>query len=102
MLTLYYKPTCPYSRDVLAEAERLGISFDLKDIAHDETVCDELIAKGGKKQTPYFVDAEHNVAMYESQDIIKYLHEHYGNGTEPREFGGLRIHRSEESCDVCE
>lgn len=102
MLTLYYKPTCPYSQDVLAEAEALGVSFDLKDIAHDEALRTELIEKGGKKQTPYLEDTERGVSMYESQDIIKHLREHYGSGTEPRRFGGLRIHRSADSCDVCE
>lgn len=102
MLTLYYKPTCPYSQRVLGEAEALGIRFDLKDISNDPILRDELIARGGKKQTPYFVDPERGEEMYESGDIIAYLHTHYGDGTAPREFSGLRIHKSPETCDVCE
>ena len=44
-----------------------------------------------------------NAAMYESDNIIAYLHEHYGNGTAPTTaVSGLRIHRSNESCDVCD
>ena len=103
MLTLYYKPTCPHSSQVLGEAEQLGVSFDLKNIASDETLREELIQKGGKKQVPYLVDPERGVAMYESGDIIAYLKEHYGDGsTSTIPVSGLRIHRSNESCDVCE
>jgi glutathione S-transferase len=103
MLTLYYKPTCPHCERVLAAAEELGISFNLKDITADETLRDELIEKGGKKQVPYLVDPDRNVSMYESGDIIDYLTEHYGNGTTPTvATGGLRIHRSDAQCDVCE
>ena len=103
MLTLYYKPTCPHSNRVLSEAEHLGISFDLKNIASDDMLREELIQKGGKKQVPYLVDPERNIAMYESNEIIAYLHEQYGKGTVPTTtVSGLRIHRSNESCDVCE
>lgn len=102
MLTLYYKPTCPYSQRVLGEAEALGISFDLKDISADETLKEELIEKGGKKQVPYLEDPDRNVSMYESSDIIAHLNEHYGNGTQKNTFSGLRIHKSDAACDVCE
>ena len=33
----------------------------------------ELIARGGKRQTPYLVDTKNGVEMYESNDIINYL-----------------------------
>lgn len=38
---------------------------------------------GGKKQFPYMVDPNTGVAMYESDDIIKYLVDKYGDGTVP-------------------
>ncbi|KAG0590577.1 hypothetical protein M758_1G100400 [Ceratodon purpureus] len=38
---------------------------------------------GGKKQFPYMVDPNTNIAMYESDDIIKYLVEKYGDGKVP-------------------
>lgn len=102
MLILYYKPTCPYCQRVLSEAETLGISFTLKDISTDETLRAELIERGGKKQVPYLIDTTHNVALYESNDIVTYLRKEYGDGTQPQTFQGLRVHRSEASCDVCE
>ncbi|GAV66893.1 GST_N_3 domain-containing protein [Cephalotus follicularis] len=38
---------------------------------------------GGKQQFPYMVDPNTGVAMYESDDIIKYLVGKYGDGTVP-------------------
>ncbi|KAH7435565.1 hypothetical protein KP509_06G069600 [Ceratopteris richardii] len=41
------------------------------------------IQLGGKKQFPYMVDPNTGISMYESDDIIKYLVEKYGNGQVP-------------------
>ena len=101
MLTLYYKPTCPYSQYVLGEAEALGLHFNLKDIASDPVLGDELINQGGKKQVPFLIDTEKGIKMYESEDIAAYLKEHYGGGAN-KSFGGLKIHQSEEICDTCQ
>ncbi|KAL0842608.1 hypothetical protein Bca101_015853 [Brassica carinata] len=38
---------------------------------------------GGKQQLPYMVDPNTGVSMYESDGIIKYLSEKYGDGTVP-------------------
>lgn len=38
---------------------------------------------GGKQQFPYMVDPNTGVAMYESDDIIKYLVQKYGDGNVP-------------------
>ena len=76
MLTLYYKPTCPFSQDVLIDADVYGMSFDLKDVT-DSTLEAELIEKGGRDQTPFLVDSETGVMLYESQVIIDYLHQQY-------------------------
>jgi glutaredoxin 3 len=101
MLTLYYKPTCPFCQRVLAAAEDMRIRLDLKNIVADPALREELISRGGKGQVPYLVDPERGVEMYESEDIIAYLNEHYGqqaSGT----FNGLRVHQSEEICDSCQ
>lgn len=101
MLTLYYKPTCPFSQHVLGEAEALGLHFNLKDIASDPVLADELITQGGKRQTPFLIDTDMGVKMYESEDIVAHLKEHYG-GTNRASFGGVKIHQSEEICDTCQ
>jgi len=78
MLTLYYKPTCPFCQRVLSEAEALGITMNLKDISSETAAFDELIQKGGKKMVPFLEDTDREVSMYESGDIVTYLAEHYG------------------------
>lgn len=77
MLTLYFKPTCPYCGRVRTEAEAMGIEFNLKDITADEAIAAELIEKGGKRQVPYLIDEDRGEAMYESGDIIQYLKDNY-------------------------
>ncbi len=76
MLTLYTKTGCPFCQKVLAVGKELGITFSEKNIA-DDAVAAELIARGGKRQVPYLVDADRGVEMYESDDIVRYLEEHY-------------------------
>ncbi len=101
MLTLYYKPTCPYCQNVLGEARALGVKFRLKDISSDEHLRDELFEQSAGTQVPFLIDPERGVKMLESQDIIAYLQEHYSGGTQSS-FGGLRVHKSEEVCDTCQ
>ncbi len=77
MLTLYYRPGCPYYMKVHEAAQELGVTFDLKSV-YDEGVSEELIARGGKVQSPYLVDTDTGTEMYESEDIIAYLHKKVG------------------------
>ncbi len=77
MLTLYVKTGCPFCAKVFAAAKELGIEFDEKNIA-DPAVAEELIKRGGKRQVPYLVDPDTKEEMYESDDIIEYLHENFG------------------------
>ncbi len=79
MLTLYVRTGCGYCGKVLQEAEEMGITFNLKNVS-DPAVVAELMARGGKQQVPYLVDEENNKEMYESDDIIAYLHESFKTG----------------------
>lgn len=76
MPTLYVRTGCPYCAMVLRALEQDGIELTLKNIA-EPGVEAELVEKGGKRQVPYLVDEAHGVAMYESDDIIDYLHRTY-------------------------
>ncbi len=76
MLTLYVKPGCPFAHKVLDVGRELGIAFEERNIA-DDAVAAELVARGGKEQSPYLVDNEHGVEMYESGAISEYLRAHY-------------------------
>ncbi|MDE2213328.1 MAG: glutathione S-transferase N-terminal domain-containing protein [Patescibacteria group bacterium] len=77
MLILYDKTDCPYCEVVLEELDELGLKAELRNIA-DKGVAEELVDRGGKRQVPYLVDEEHDVEMYESEDIVEYLRETYG------------------------
>ena len=72
MLTLYYRPTCPFSKKVLKAAKELGLGLEVRDIG-EGMHAEELVTRGGKQQVPYLVDRKHGVEMYESEDIIAYL-----------------------------
>ncbi|HET8581038.1 MAG TPA: glutathione S-transferase N-terminal domain-containing protein [Candidatus Paceibacterota bacterium] len=74
-MELYYRPTCPYCKKVLMAADLLGIPLTLHDIGEPEHAA-ALIARGGKQQVPYLVDAGAGVEMYESDDIVAYLEGH--------------------------
>jgi glutaredoxin len=76
MLTLYAKTGCPYCEKVLRTAKELGVEFVMKN-SDDSAAVAELMARGGKKQFPYLVDSDTGVGMYESEDIIDYLHQHF-------------------------
>ncbi len=78
MLTLYIREGCPFCEIVLAKIKYLDLKIEIKNIG-DEEALKELIALGSKKQAPYFIDHEHNIEMYESHEINKYLGDNYGS-----------------------
>jgi len=98
MLTLYYRPSCAFCRQVLAAVDRLEIEVDLKDISSEENLT-ELMDKGGKKQVPFFIDTEHSVEMYESDAIVSHLQKNYGKDSAPAR---PRVHISDSTCVSCE
>ena len=92
MIQLYVKTGCPFCEKALAVVEKYNIPIEEKNIA-DEGILKELLEKGGKQQTPFIVDGE--VQMYESDDIVAYLEEKYGDGKP-----AVRVHVSNVS-PVC-
>ncbi|MDO5044575.1 MAG: glutathione S-transferase N-terminal domain-containing protein [Coriobacteriia bacterium] len=73
-LKLYYKPTCPFSQKVLRYLEDSGVQLELRNTLEGNNQ-QELIEAGGKKQVPcLLINGE---ALYESDDIIKYLKEYH-------------------------
>lgn len=78
MLTMYVKTGCSFCAKAIAVVDELGLEVVYKN-KDEDGVVDELVARGGKSQYPYLVDDERQVEMYESDDIVQYLREHYGN-----------------------
>ena len=81
------KPTCPFSANVLRAIE--GYDFDItqKDINEPE-YAEELIDRGGKRQTPCLIDHTHDVVVYESNDIVSYLVGQVSGDAESGDGGG--------------
>ena len=70
-LVLYYMPSCPYCKPVVAKIKRENLPVTLKNVSANSTYRQELIAKGGKAQVPCLLI--NGRAMYESSDIMEYL-----------------------------
>jgi glutathione S-transferase len=100
MLTLYYKPACPFCQRVLQMAENLNVDLELQDVSDDETALATLLEKGGQKQVPFLVDSDRDTSMYESNVIIDYLREHYANAGAAT--AKPKIHISNSVCESCE
>jgi glutathione S-transferase len=82
--------------------ENLGVEFDLKDTSEDETLAQELMELGGKRQVPFLVDTETGSLMYESSDIIDYIRENRPKSPEEQAAPKPRVHVSNAVCESCE
>jgi glutathione S-transferase len=85
MLELYQSEGCPYCAKVREKLSALGVSY----VAHNprlpgdeggdvtNEVTYEQLTDAGEDQIPYLVDTDRGVTLYESDDIVEYLDEHY-------------------------
>jgi glutaredoxin len=76
-LALYQFKTCPFCVKVRREMRRLSLNIELRDAQHDAQNRAALLQGGGKIMTPCLkiTDAQGNSQwMYESAEIIQYLH----------------------------
>jgi len=80
MIEIYLNERCPFCVKVRAYLEQKGIAYVLKPVvlgSAPSAMKDELKRLGGKVQVPFLVDPERKVQLYESDDIIAYVEEHY-------------------------
>ncbi len=79
MLELYQKEECPYCRKVREALTELDLDYICRNAKGKESRKHALLERlGGKTQVPFLVDTNRGVRMYESDDIVAYLKEHYG------------------------
>ncbi|MCX7193247.1 MAG: glutathione S-transferase N-terminal domain-containing protein [Proteobacteria bacterium] len=79
-LKLYHFKTCPFCIKVRHEMARLSLPIELRDAQHDPKHRADLLAGGGKIQTPclQITDGQGNVQwLYESKEIIGYLQQRF-------------------------
>ena len=83
-LSLYGYDSCPYCRRVKRTIEALGVEIEDRDILREPTFRAELLAARGRGTVPVLrIEEEGEVRwMPESADIIRYLRERFGDGSE--------------------
>ena len=79
LLELYEFEACPFCRKVREVLSELDISYLNHPCARGSNQRETVIARGGKALFPYLVDPNTNTELYESNDIIAYLHKTYGS-----------------------
>lgn len=87
-LEIYEFEACPFCRKVRETLSELDLVYVARTAARGSAKREAVKARGGKALFPYLVDPNTGAAMYESEDIIDYLHQHYGHGR-PRPFRWL-------------
>eukprot|EP00249_Psilotum_nudum_P007459 c20573_g1_i1 orf=324-1349(-) len=84
LIEIYEFEGCPFCRKVREIVSILDLDVLFYPCPKDgPTFRPKAIQLGGKQQFPYMVDPNTGVAMYESDEIIKYLEENYGDGKVP-------------------
>lgn len=81
-LTLYHFQSCPYCMFVRSEVEQLGLVLAMKDTRLDKSAYAELLQGGGSRTVPCLRIKGDNPDgsdrwMYESRDIVRFLHEQF-------------------------
>lgn len=83
MLELYQAEDCPNSQKVREKLMALGASYVVHNPrtvdgdVRNEATLDEMETLGGEDQIPFLVDHRRGERLFESDDIIDYLEEHY-------------------------
>jgi glutaredoxin len=76
-LELYSYEGSPFCRLVRESLAELEIPYYLHNVAKGSPRREAFVTRSGKMMTPYLVDPNTGVAMFESADIISYLRERY-------------------------
>lgn len=72
MIDLYISETCPYCHKVMDFMDKESIRYNKKDVSNPQNY-EMLMNLGKKPQVPFMYDADYEVSLYESDEIIKYL-----------------------------
>ena len=82
--TLYEFEACPFCRKVREALSILDLDAAIRPCPKGGTLYrEEVRQRGGRSLFPYLVDPNGGIEMYESDDIVRYLFERYGEGAVP-------------------
>jgi len=76
-IVLYNFENSPYCRKVREQLCALNLDYEVRNVAKGSTRRPELVERGGEMMVPYLIDPNHDVEMYESDDIVSYLERTY-------------------------
>ena len=80
-LELYELPGCPYCAKVIDKLDRLDLDYESHEVPSSHGERTEVKAVSGQTGVPVLVDPDNGVeGMPESDDIVAYLEETYGDG----------------------
>ncbi len=79
-LELYEFEGCPYCRKVREVFTELDLDYISRASPKGDSGRAALVARGGRSMVPFLHDPNTGAEMYESEDIIDYLHDTYGSG----------------------
>jgi glutathione S-transferase len=83
-LELYEFEACPYCRKVREALSMLDLDAMIYPCPKDgPRFRREVMRRGGKAQFPFLVDPNTDTELYESDEIITYLFDQYGDGAVP-------------------
>ncbi|WP_181685411.1 glutathione S-transferase N-terminal domain-containing protein [Halorhabdus salina] len=81
-LELYELDGCPYCAKVTTKLDELGLEYESHMVPASKSAREEVKAVSGQTGVPVLVDTDNGIeGMPESDDIVEYLEETYGNGT---------------------
>jgi glutathione S-transferase len=79
-LELFNMEGSPYCRKVREALTELDLEHIVRNVPRGSPKRDDLLSRAGKVQVPYLIDPNTGSAMFESDDILAYLHDRYGPG----------------------
>jgi len=83
-LELYEFEACPYCRKVREALSALDLEAMIYPCPKNgPRFRVEVARRGGKMQFPYLIDPNTDTALYESDEIVTYLFDQYGDGAVP-------------------
>lgn len=79
-LSLYQFQSCPFCVKVRRRMHQLNLPIELRDAKNNEQFRNELAENGGRIKVPCLRIEEDSAVqwLYESDDIIDYLQQHFG------------------------
>ncbi len=72
-IVIYYRPLCPWSREVISFIKQAGFAFEGRDLSADAESLREMIEKTGQESSPCVEIDGHMLADVGSKEVEEYM-----------------------------